>query len=419
MGEIDIIPENDECSKKSITALLLVLLLPFLAISLNHDGFLSLLSFVREDFDLTLTQVSYYSTFYFIGGAVLAVLAGGMVDRAGPKRSILIGLGCMGLAVFTYGLVPSYALLLLPAIISGASFSLINSGINKSVVTLIPPARRAVSLGMIHSGIGIGGFASASLLPFLASQVGWRVTMQGAAILALIVGTVIFLTFDDGHDSRLDQGTFPLRELFGVASELLRDFRIMRVNAISGLLAGTGFAVVAHYVVFLTTDLDIDPQTAGLCLGIMHIGGLFGRPVWGRISDTVFRGDRTKALISVGTIMGGMYIAIGSAIYYPFVSTIVLYGVSLLLGLSVLSWFSMAYIAAGELAGSERTGIPTGLILLVTRLGMPLGPLLFGILADLTGGYRASWLVFGAVIVAVTALLGVWGRDDLSSAPDH
>ncbi len=414
MGEIEINGKNDAGSKQNATILLLILLLPFLAISLNHDGFLALLSFVRRDFDLTLTQVSYYSTFYFVGGAVLAVLAGGMVDRLGPKKSMVIGLGFMGLAVFTYGLVPSYALLLLPAVVSGAGFSVINSGINKSVITLIPPSRRAVSLGIIHSGIGIGGFAAASLRPLLASLVGWRSTMQGAAILALAVATVIFLTFDDEHDSRGDGPALRLRELMGIASELLRDFRIMRVNAISAVLAGTGFAVVAHYVVFLTTDLDINPQTAGLCLGIMHIGGLFGRPTWGRISDTVFRGDRTKALISVGMFMGAMYVGIGLTIYSTFISTAILYGISLLLGLSVLSWFSMAYIAAGEMAGGERTGISTGLILLVTRIGMLLGPLLFGMLADYAGDYRMSWLIFGALIISVTVFFRIWRRDNIS-----
>ena len=54
MGEIEIHGENGERSNQNITVLLLILLLPFLAISLNHDGFLSLLSFVRRHFNLTL-----------------------------------------------------------------------------------------------------------------------------------------------------------------------------------------------------------------------------------------------------------------------------------------------------------------------------------------------------------------------------
>ena len=411
MGEIEIHGENGERSNQNITVLLLILLLPFLAISLNHDGFLSLLSFVRRDFNLTLTQVSYYSTFYFIGGAVLAVLAGGVVDRLGPKKSMVIGLGFMGVAVFTYGLVPSYALLLVPALVSGAGFSVINSGINKSVITLIPSSRRAVSLGIIHSGIGIGGFAAASLLPLWASQMGWRSTMQGVAGLAIAVAIVIFLTFDDEHDNRKDS-SLQFRDVLHVASELLRDSGIMKVNIISTVMSGTGFAVVAHYVVFLTTDLDITPQTAGLCLGIMHIGGLFGRPTWGRISDTVFRGDRMSALIAVGMLMGVIYVAIGLVIYSSSMSTMILYGISLLLGLSVLSWFSMAYVAAGEMAGGERAGISTGLILLVTRLGMLFGPLLFGMLADYTGDYRVSWLSFGSMVISITAFFQIWRAGD-------
>ena len=75
----------------NLMKILIVLFLPYVALSLGQNGFLGLLPFVREEFALTRVQVGYYSTSFFISAALLAVFTGSIVDSLGPKKSMLLG----------------------------------------------------------------------------------------------------------------------------------------------------------------------------------------------------------------------------------------------------------------------------------------------------------------------------------------
>jgi len=383
----------------SLKILIAILTLPFLAMSLNHDGFLSLLPLVREEFALTRTQVGTYSTAFFLGAAGLAIFTGALVDRLGSKRGILIGLAAMSIAVYSYGITTSFNRLLVMAALGGVGFGLITPSINKSVLTLVPPRQRALSLGIMHSGVGVGGFVGASLLPIIGAQIGWRITVQGTAVVALAVAFLILLTFDDRSKVSPPSQKLGFSDLLTEVKGLLRDFRLLCVYLLASLFAIVAIATVAHYVIFLTGDLGLDPRAAGLGLGILHIGGLVGRPVWGWLSDSVFGGERTGAMLLVGFVMGGLHLLTAAAIYATQPSLVVLYGLSLLVGLSVLGWFSVVFVAVGEMAGRERAGVATGLALLFTRVGMLIGPPAFGYLADASGDYRLSWLIFGSLSI--------------------
>ncbi len=406
-------PGDTPTSKERIR-LLVILSLPYLAASLNIDGFVALLPLVREEFALTRAEVGLYTTFFFVGAAVLAVFAGRLVDRLGPKKGLVAGLFSMGGAVILYGLAPTYGVLLAFAMVAGLGLSIITPSINAGVLSAVPMQKRATFMGIMQSGIGIGGFIGASLLPAVAVGIGWRSTIQVAAVLAIGIALLVQLTLrvpSDGVES--GDGVPSLRESLRT---LLENRDVLRTCCLGTIYGSLGASAIFHYTVFLSEDLGLPLALAGLGLGVLHIGGIGGRPLWGWMSDAVFDGDRRRTLFVLGLIIAALYLGIGWMAYTVPAVLPLAFITSVLLGLTAFSWIPVYFISIGEMAGSGQAGTATGLGMVFNRIGTLVGPPVFGYIADATGSYQAGWVLLGAVMLVASPLLYLRRR---RSPPDR
>jgi len=87
-------------------------------------------------------------------------------------------------------------------------------------------------------------------------------------------------------------------------------------------------------------------------------------------------------------------------------------GLAFLLGLSAAGWNGLYFAAVSEVAGAAAAATALGLGLMVTYLGPFVVPPLFGLLADYTHSYEASWLALGAWAVLGTVLALIIRRDE-------
>ena len=385
--------------------MLFIFSLPYIAASLSHNGFLALLPFVREEFALTRTQVGYYSTFFFLSSAVLAVFTGNIVDKVGPKIGIMFGVICLGSMNLLFGLSPSYIILLLLAPIAGMGQSIINPSINKGIMINTPPNKHAVSIGMTQSGLGIGGLAGASLLPLLGESFGWRTSVQFAGIFILLIGLLVYKLYRESSENsemEVNKGS-QRKEAFSIKENLqffLANKQFLFTCIIGAILAGSSVgAVLSHFAVFLSEDLYLSRAAAGLGLGIFQIGGIIGRPLWGWFSDRFLQGNREKAISLLGLISGFMFLIPGLFFNSFQLSLVAVYVFSFFLGFSIFGWGGLYYVAIAEFAGLERAGAALGFGLLFNRIGIVIAPPIFGLLADLKGNYDYSWLLFGAFVI--------------------
>ena len=151
----------------NLIRILIALFLPYLALSVAQNGFLGLLPFVREEFALSRVQIGYYSTFFFISASFLSVFSGSIVDSFGPKKSMLLGIGSLGILLSLQGLSTLYCVILILSFLSVLGFSIITPSATKAVMLANPREKRAFSMGFTQTGFGMGGILGASILPFL------------------------------------------------------------------------------------------------------------------------------------------------------------------------------------------------------------------------------------------------------------
>jgi len=391
--------------------ILFALSIPYVALGFSQNGFLSLLPFVREEFSLNRVQIGYYSTSFFLSAALLAVFAGSIVDRLGPKRSILFGIGSTSLMLMGYGLSPSYTLILFMAIIAGLGVSFITPSVIKGSSLAAPLEKRGISLGIVQSGYSIGSIAGASILPFLGKNFGWRVAVQITAAGAILIGFLVYFLYQENKDGQSKKEIFynsiKREMIISFKKNLLALFQkksLLRLCVLGIIFGISEGAVLSHFAIFLSEDLNMNRILAGLGLGILHIGGIIGLTGWGWTLDRLFKRRRKLILLVIGLVTGLMNIFFGLFINTPQLNPIIIFLFSFILGLGAIGWSGAYFVVIGELAGEERAGIATGLSLLFIRTGILFAPLGFGFIADMKGNYESSWLLFGLIIIGVSLL---------------
>ena len=401
--------KKDSNTDYGLIKILIALFLPYLALSVAQNGFLGLLPFVREEFALSRVQIGYYSTFFFISASFLSVFSGSIVDSFGPKNSMLLGIGSLGILLLLQGLSPLYNLILILSFLSGLGFSIITPSATKAVMLATSQEKRAFSMGFTQSGFGLGGILGASILPFLGERMGWRIAVQIAALMVLFTGFFVYKLYHDGGNSskRINtpagmtgkKDTFPERLSSIIADKPL--FRICFSGIVFGISEG---ALLSHFVVFLTEDLMISKVAAGLSFATLHMGGMMGLIGWGFFSDRFFRADRRLGVFLIGLSSGIMYLFFGLFVYRPFQNQVLILIFSFLFGFLVLGWTGAYLTTVGEVAGDRHAGIATGLTLLFVRGAMIIAPPIFGLIADINGSYRYSWLIYSFVIIGMSFL---------------
>ena len=400
--------QPDSPSGDSLFKLLIILSVPYLVLSLNHHGFLALLPFVREEFLLSRTEVGLYNTFYFLSSALLAISTGNIVDRLGSRKGILLGIGFMGAIIFMYGFSLSYEMLLGLAFFAGLGWSIITPSVNKAVLISTPVEKRAVSMGIMQSGVGIGGLAGASFLPLIGESLGWRSAIQLAALLAIIVWFFVLAFYREKqahHSSRQPEKADKPAFIESVLA-LIKNKELLKICSLS-LMFGMAYGCIPpHFAVYLSEDLGVSLAVAGVSLGSFQIGGIIGRPAWGMLSDRFFKGDRNKAMLVMGLIIGIKYFITGLLVFSSSISYFSVVIFAFILGFSAFGWLGVLFVSVAECAGENQVGAATGLSLLFMRTGMLIAPPIFGFIADLQESYLLSWISFGIVITFIS-IIGV------------
>ncbi|MFO8033923.1 MAG: MFS transporter [Candidatus Bipolaricaulota bacterium] len=390
---------------------LFIIAAAYVAVGANIQGFRALFPAVLQDFTISRGEAGLYTSFFFLSATGAALLAGRAIDRLGAKSGLLLGVGCVGLLMALHAIAPWYGLLLALAFAAGAGFSVITPAVNLGVMEAVTSGRRALYMGVAHSGGAVGGFVGAILLPVVGSALGWRGAVMVSGAFALLMGLTIQLFYHGGK--RQVSADLPDQpKLSEVLLGVVKDKRLLRVGMFGLCLGMTMSAVSTHFALFLHQDLGLSETWAGLGLAALLLGGIVGPPGWGWVSDALLGGDRRRGLSLLGVGAAMMCLVFGllvGSVQLPLVLLLIL---AVVLGFVTFSGPGLYFTTVSEMAPTGRTGVTSGLALIFARVGIMLSPPLFGALADLTDTYQASWLALAAVALSFTGLYRFLSRSE-------
>ena len=360
---------------------------------------------LKEEFGWSKTVLAFAFALTRIESGILGPLQGWLVDRFGPRIIMSVGTVIFGAGFMLFSGIDSLVGFYLTFALMALGSSL--GGFGTVVVSLVNwfTRHRAKALALSQLGMSIGGL-SVPLIIICLETFGWRTTAFYSGIVVLLVGLpLVQVCRHRPEEKGLQPDGIPLdpaaadERMPGVggrdytAREAMRtgQFWLISVGHAAALLSVS--TIMVHLVPHLTEGLGYSLSVSGMAFALMTGFLLVGQVAGGYLGDR-FNKRYICTLCMVGHAAALLLIAHARS---PL-------AVVLFCALQGLSWGmrgpQMMALRA-DYFGASSFGTIMGFSSLVVMLGMALGPIIAGFMADRSGDYES-----GFTLLALLCLLG-------------
>ncbi len=328
----------------------------------------------------------------------LSLATGLVLDRIGARRGIAVGLVLVGIGGAARGAATGFPTLLAATVLLGAGGTGITFGLPKLVAGLFP-ARLLGTMSTVYilgsyAGVAVAFGAGRTVLGPLTG--GWRSTFVGTGVAVVGFAAVWYAAatwYARHHPIEHDPSPFSLESVG-------RDVRRVFAPRAMQLLVVVGFAylLVLHGLQnWIQTVLEVrgaTPAFAASVAPLFVVGQAGGTLAVPPVADRL---DRRRE----GVVVGGAAAALGVAAF-AVAGPDAVAAASVLLagfGLGGVSPLLRAIPSEVEDVGPALTATAVGLVFAVGEAGGFAGPVVVGVLADVSGSYAPG--------LAVLALGGI------------
>ena len=344
--------------------------------------------FLRDRDHLSLAETGFLITSSLVGSLASLLLWGLATDRIGERVVLFLGLTLCGAALLAAGYVHGFWPLAGLLAFAGAAGASVQSASGRAVTHWFAPSQRGLALAIRQTAIPLSGFATSLSLPPIvhAGGVRWGFMTMGIACLAgAIIGALVL------REELAPE--VPVERPRGPAP--IRDRRIWQLSLGSGLLIAPQLCVAGFTVLYLHERRGMSAGAAAAVLAVMQALAVGGRISAGRWSD--LRGSRLAPLRAIA-LAAFAFVALMTVLLDAPLPLLV--PVLVVAGVLSMSWNSLSFAAAVELAGHGRSGSAIGLQQTLLNGPGAAYPGLFGALVA-----ASSWHV-GFAVVALFPLVG-------------
>jgi MFS family permease len=358
-------------------------------------------------------------SFGFVVSAAVSPLIGRLMDRLGPRSVMELGVALMagGLLLAPLTTQPWHLYLTIGVLVGAGSICLGYSGQSLYLPNWFN-RRRGLAIGLAFAGVGIG---SVTLLPWVQIMIdhgGWRTACTAIGLLILIVlAPINFLVRKRPEDMGLrpDGDAAPVASAQKTISNVVdpawanTDWTLGRALATSrfwwlavGYFGGLyiWYAVQVHQTKYLL-DIGFSPAVAVWSLGAVSLLGIPGQIFLGHLSDRIGREWIWSTSCAGFAICFAALMALRDFHALPLVYLMVFTQGALGYGLTSIMGAVVVEIFQGKHYGSIF-----GTIMAAALAGGAAGPLVTGVLHDLTGSYTLAFSI--GIAMSGLSALAIW-----------
>ena len=354
-----------------------------------------LLPLIKDDLDLTFTEVAMLKSLYAAAMAVLQVPVGFMADRVGEFWLLVGGNIWVAVGLIGMSLAPTFALLLAFTLLGGLGGGTQHPLASGIVSRAYDSKARATAVGTVNFAGDLGKMAAPAIALVVALSHGWRGTM-----LIIGIGAIAFFLASMFIRRSVEIGRAEPVEPKpangdGGDDSTTTGFKILSVV---GLIDGAIRAAALTFVPFILDDRGMEKTEIFVMLILLLAGGAFGKYICGWFSER-------HGLISIVWITkASAAVLLVATVYAPMVTIAPL---MVLLGVGLNGTSSSLYATVAIFAPQARRSRMYGYFYTTNEIGAFAAPLLFGRLADIFS-IRASMALMGlftATILPVSLAL--------------
>jgi len=353
---------------------------------------------ILKDLDMIYAQMGLVLGSWQLTYIAVAVFAGIIIDRWGARKAIFVGAAVIGLSTVWRYFAHGFTSLLAAVALFGLGGPMISIGVPKTVSVWFKGKERSSAVGIYWTAQRLGqicALAATNAVVMPLTGYSWRLTFVCFGAFTLIVALLWWLFARDPPAVKAAENLPVLQ----VLTNLIK-VRKVRIVLLAGLLT---FAILHGFSNWLPKILEnggLSPHIAGYAAALPLLASIPASILIPRLIPPRLRGCflALTALLAVTAVL----LVVTSSAWL--LAGLLLYGLS---GPTLLPLLILVLMELPEVE-SKYMGSAGGIFFCVSEIGGFLGPLVIGILADLTGSFLAGaffLFILGLIILALTLTL--------------
>lgn len=350
-----------------------------------------LLPLIRQDLQLTYTQVGSLSSAGLLVYALMQFPAGYLSDHYSPRKLVAIGvLGVMGFSILL-AFSQQYWQVLVIQFFWGFFMALEFTPSMSVFIRWFSPERRTTSTTLPVLGTSLGTLAINFLFPVIISRYDtWRLPFIIVGVIGIVFALLLLIL---GREAVYDENRSKFSP--GVIRET---FRYKQVWICYGLQF-IRFSIVRGFLFWLPTLLISEKQftlqLAGTVIAVQAIiTGVFN-------IFMAYLSDKFKRpTMVIGISMAMLLVTTGLLV--PLNSSGLIITVIFINAIFLQAYFGPLFTLAVEILGSDKTGVSNGVSNMFAIFGGLVTTYLMGVLRDITGSFE-----FGIYSICILCAVGL------------
>ncbi len=356
---------------------------------------------IEEIFKIGATESGLPYTLFLVFYAIGMPIAGGFIEKYGPRVMTIIGGLIVAIGWFVGGFATNITMLAISyGVIAGVGVG-IAYGAPMAVAAKWFPDKKGLAVGLTLGGFGLSPFVTAPLANWLVGAYGPFQTFKilGIAFAVIITILALPLKFPDEEvaeeSNKLAENTDKIKDIDSK--------EMMKTSSFYGLWAcyviGTAVGLMTIGIASPVAEeiVNLDAGTAALMVSFFAIFNGIGRPIFGALTDRL--NPKRAALISYILIIVASILMLNVR-----EGSTVLYGMAFaIFFLNLGGWLAIAPAATGSFFGDKHYSKNYGFLFTAYGVGAILGNSLAGKLRDIFGSY--TYTFYPTIILAILGII--------------
>jgi sugar phosphate permease len=361
--------------------------------------------------DLGLLSAAF---FYAFGFAQIPITV--FLDRIGARR-MMTGFSVAGiLGAFVFSWADSLAMGILGRALLGIGMACNLMGTLKLLTLWFDPLRFATLSGIVFAIGTLGNMAATSPFVVLVDWMGWREAFRVIAGLTLLLVLLFYALVRDRPEVSAPKGSATHSPQS--PSHPLADLRLLLKNKDYWIISYGTFVRYGIFAAFQTLwagpflmeGIGLSAITAGHLIFLLNVGLILSGPLWGAVSDRVFKTRKWLVCWDLGILS---LLLVFIAFTGPRTGLILLLALFFSFGLfqpGTLMYVQMKEIMPLRMAGTAMTGVNFFTMVGAAFFLQALGGLMQSLYPEASRGlpaFHTAFLVCAAFTASVSVLYGL------------
>ncbi|MFW9968127.1 MAG: MFS transporter [Candidatus Thorarchaeota archaeon] len=344
------------------------------------------------------TELGVLAASFALTRIILAGPFGGLSDRVGRKKVLLVALAGFAVSNLIYAYANSIIVMIIARALEGGISAGFYPAANAFVSDMTTPENRGTAMGYLSMGNMVGFVVGPSLGGVLAEFLGIRLPFMIAAAASLVTLFILNLIVHEpdrqAFRSEFEKQRIPIRDVF---SQNAKAYSALGITMFANMFA-IGILEVA-FMLDAVQRYAFSPLEIGAFFGVLGVIVIIGNIAFGKISDRIGR----KWLISIGSLVAAM-----SLYFFMMASGVIdFYIAGAILGIAISMRGPTIQAMIADLSDARAYGSVMGTFGAISNSAYVVGPILGGVLFDTSGDSISALGLTVVVSVASAVVAGI------------